>query len=412
MPSPTERQPRTIPDGGVTLQSPSPQPSLAGREGGTESATGAVETLLGREGSERKLGGQLVISGVSVAYGGVPIVTGVDFSLDRGDIGCLLGPSGCGKTTLLRAVAGFEPVASGEIHLQGRLVAGAGLNLPPEARRAGMVFQDFALFPHLSVARNIAFGLRHLGRGERQARVAELLDLVGMAGAGAKYPHQLSGGQQQRIALARAMAPRPDILLLDEPFSSMDAELREQLAREVREVLKREGSTAILVTHDQHEAFAMADRIAVMAGGRIHQVGSGFDLYHEPADRFVADFIGQGVMIPGRVVDEWRIDTDLGLLAGIRTHGLAPGTRAEILLRPDDILHDDESSLQVEVVNRAFRGAEYLYSLRLTSGQVILCLVQSHHNHGIGERIGIRVAVDHLVAFATPEAARSGPASG
>ena len=355
--------------------------------------------------------GLLVIRNVGVAYGGVPIVTGVDFNLDRGDIGCLLGPSGCGKTTLLRAVAGFEPVASGEIHLHGRQVAGPGLNLPPEARRAGMVFQDFALFPHLSVARNVAFGLRHLGRRERQARVAELLELIGMAGAGDKYPHQLSGGQQQRIALARAMAPRPDILLLDEPFSSMDAELREQLAREVREVLKREGSTAILVTHDQHEAFAMADRIAVMAGGRIHQIGSGFDLYHEPADRFVADFIGQGVMLPGRAVDEWRVETELGLLAGARTHGLVPGTRAEILLRPDDILHDDESPLQAEVVNRAFRGAEYLYSLRLASGQVILCLVQSHHNHGIGERIGIRVAVDHLVAFATPEAARSGPAS-
>ena len=400
MPSPTERQPSTVPDGGVTLQSPSPQPSPARGEGGGESATGAAKALQGREGSERNRGGQLVIRNVGVAYGGVPIVTGVDFVLARGDIGCLLGPSGCGKTTLLRAVAGFEPVASGKIHLQGRLVAGSGLNLPPEARRAGMVFQDFALFPHLSVARNVAFGLRHLGKRERQARVTELLELVGMAGAGDKYPHQLSGGQQQRIALARAMAPRPDILLLDEPFSSMDAELREQLAREVREVLKREGSTAILVTHDQHEAFAMADRIAVMAGGRIHQIGSGFDLYHEPADRFVADFIGQGVMLPGRAEDEWRMDTELGLLAGTRSHGLAPGTRAEILLRPDDILHDDNSPLQAEVVSRAFRGAEYLYSLRLASGQVILCLVQSHHNHGIGERIGIRVAVDHLVAFA------------
>jgi len=171
----------------------------------------------------RVASGQLVISGVSVAYGGVPIVSGVDLSLVRGDIGCLLGPSGCGKTTLLRAVAGFEPVASGEIHLHGRQVAGPGLNLPPEARRAGMVFQDFALFPHLTVARNVSFGLRHLNRRERQTRVAELLELIGMAGAGDKYPHQLSGGQQQRIALARAMAPRPDILLLDEPFSSMDA---------------------------------------------------------------------------------------------------------------------------------------------------------------------------------------------
>lgn len=378
MPSPTE-----------CLPSPSPSPSLGP---GPDPGNGPHQ-------SPGPVRGQLVISGVSIAYDGVPIVSGVDFTLARGDIGCLLGPSGCGKTTLLRAVAGFEPLASGEIHLHGRQVAGPGLNLPPEERRAGMVFQDFALFPHLSVARNVAFGLRFLGRRERRVRVAELLELVGMAGAGDKYPHQLSGGQQQRIALARAMAPRPDILLLDEPFSSMDAELREQLAREVRELLKREGVTAILVTHDQLEAFAMADRIAVMSGGRIHQVGSGFDLYHEPADRFVADFIGQGIMLPGRVVDDRRIDTELGPLTGTSPHGLAHGTPGEVLLRPDDILHDDASPLRAEVVNRAFRGAEYLYSLRLASGQVILCLVQSHHNHAIGEHIGIRVAVDHLVAF-------------
>jgi iron(III) transport system ATP-binding protein len=176
--------------------------------------------------------------------------------------------------------------------------------------------------------------------------------------------------------------------------------LREQLAREVREVLKRDGVTAILVTHDQFEAFAMADQIAVLSGGRIHQVGSGFDLYHEPADRFVADFIGQGVMLPGHVMDERRVATELGLLSGDRPHGLAIGGQAEVLLRPDDLLHDDDCTLRAEVVKRAFRGAEYLYSLRLPSGQPLLCLVQSHHNHAIGEKIGIRVALDHLVAFA------------
>ena len=347
---------------------------------------------------------QLEIKGVSVAYGDTTIVHGVDLHLEGGDIGCLLGPSGCGKTTLLRAVAGFEPVATGEIWLQGRLVARPGFGLPPEERRAGMVFQDFALFPHLSVARNIAFGLRHQGRQERQTRVAELLDLIGLPGSGAKYPHQLSGGQQQRIALARAMAPRPDILLLDEPFSSMDVELREQLAREVRELLKRDGVTAILVTHDQFEAFAMADQIAVLFGGRLHQVASGFELYHEPTDRFVANFIGQGVMLPARVRDERQVETELGLLAGGRPHGLAVGEEAEVLLRPDDILHDDDSPLRAEVINRAFRGAEYLYTLKLASGQDLLCLVQSHHNHAIGEYIGIRVAVDHLVAFARTRA--------
>lgn len=345
---------------------------------------------------------QLEIRGLSLAYGQATIVQDLDLSLAGGEIGCLLGPSGCGKTSLLRAVAGFEPVAAGEILLHGRRVAAPGFSLPPEQRRVGMVFQDFALFPHLNVARNLGFGLRHLGRRERKERVEALLDLVGLAGSGTKYPHQLSGGQQQRVALARAMAPRPDILLMDEPFSSMDASLREQLARELREVLKRDGVTAILVTHDQFEAFAMCDRIAVLGGGQIHQVGTGFELYHQPADRFVADFIGQGVMLPGRALDAWRVETELGEIGGRLPHGLRPGERAEVLVRPDDILHDDASTLKAEVVSQAFRGAEYLYQLRLPSGQPLMCLVQSHHDHAIGEQIGIRPDLNHLVAFPPP----------
>jgi iron(III) transport system ATP-binding protein len=344
---------------------------------------------------------QLDVKDVRVAYGTTTVVHDVGFALEAARIGCLLGPSGCGKTTLLRAIAGFEPVSAGEIRLHGRLVSAPGRTLPPERRRVGMVFQDFALFPHLSVERNLAFGLRHLSNRQRRDRTDELLDLVGMTSAAKQYPHQLSGGQQQRIALARAMAPRPDILLLDEPFSSMDAELREQLAREVRSVLKRDGVTAILVTHDQLEAFAMSDQIAVMAGGRIHQCGSGFELYHEPADRFVADFIGQGVMLPGRVIDDLQVETELGILAGRAPHGLTAGRQAQVLLRPDDVLHDDASPLRAEVIGRAFRGAEYLYTLRLESGQRLLCLVQSHHNHAVGETIGIRTELEHLVAFPT-----------
>jgi iron(III) transport system ATP-binding protein len=346
---------------------------------------------------------QLDVNGVSVAYGGSPVVHEVSFALPQGAIGCLLGPSGCGKTTLLRAVAGFEPVCAGTIELRGRLVSRPGTTLAPEHRRVGMVFQDFALFPHLTVAGNLGFGIRHLRGKERRERIAELLELVGMTAAARDYPHQLSGGQQQRVALARAMAPRPDILLLDEPFSSMDAELREQLAHEVRELLMRDGITAVLVTHDQLEAFAMADRIAVMSKGRIHQWGSGFELYHEPADRFVADFIGQGVMLPGRVVDDLQVETELGILAGRQPHGLTAGRHAEVLLRPDDVLHDDASQLKATVVGRAFRGAEYLYTLGLGSGQRILCLVQSHHNHALGESIGIRTDLEHLVAFPTDD---------
>jgi iron(III) transport system ATP-binding protein len=310
-----------------------------------------------------------------------------------------LGPSGCGKTSLLRAIAGFEPLVEGEIHLHGRCVSRSGMTLPPEKRRVGMVFQDFALYPHLSVADNVGFGLRGLSRGQRAARIDELLSLVGLRDQTDSYPHQLSGGQQQRVALIRAMAPRPEILLLDEPFSGLDVELREQLAREVRGILQREGITAILVTHDQFEAFAMADRIGVLGEGRLRQWASGYRLYHEPADRFVADFIGQGEFVPGRVVDMGHVDTALGRVQGRFVTDVAPGDRVELLIRPDDIIHDDDSEFRLEVTGKAFRGAEYLYSLKMHGEIQLLCLVQSHHDHAIGEKIGIRLDVGHLVAF-------------
>jgi iron(III) transport system ATP-binding protein len=204
---------------------------------------------------------------------------------------------------------------------------------------------------------------------------------------------------QQRVALARAMAPRPAILLLDEPFSSMDTELREGLAREVRELLKHDGVTAVLVTHDQLEAFAMADQIAVLGGERVHQWGTGFGLYHEPADRFVADFIGQGVLLPGTVVDDLRVKTELGRVAGTRPHGLPQGQAVEVLIRPDDMLYDESSPRRATVVGRAFRGAEYLYTLKLGSGTQVLCLVPSHHQHALGDDIGVRLEADHLVVF-------------
>ncbi len=342
---------------------------------------------------------QLEVKNASVAYGGNPVVQGVSLELNAGEIGCLLGPSGCGKTSLLRAIAGFEPLTAGEIHLHGRCVTRPGMTLAPERRRVGMVFQDFALYPHLTVAKNVAFGLRTLSRGKRNARVDELLRLVDLQEQAEKYPHQLSGGQQQRVALIRAMAPRPEILLLDEPFSGLDVELREQLAREVRGILQRDGVTAILVTHDQFEAFAMADRIGVLGDGRLRQWAGGYQLYHEPADRFVADFIGQGEFIPGRVVDMGQVDTVLGRMQGRFVTPVAPGDTVELLIRPDDIIHDDNSDLQLEVAGKAFRGAEYLYTLKMPDGMPLLCLVQSHHDHAIGEMIGIRLEVGHLVAF-------------
>jgi len=351
----------------------------------------------------------LELHNISYAYKDHVVVAGLSFQLERGTIGCLLGPSGCGKTTVLRCIAGFEYVSGGEIRLDGATVSSPGTHLLTEQRQIGMVFQDYALFPHLTVADNVGFGLRGASKEEQRARVAELLGIVGLAGQAKKFPHELSGGQQQRVALARALAPKPRLLLLDEPFSNLDVDLRERLALEVRDILKAQGITAILVTHDQNEAFAIADEIGVMHEGRIQQWDTSYNLYHRPVNRFVADFVGQGVFLPGTVRDADSINIELGLLDNAAVSGRdtaepeAPGSRVCVLLRPDDVTHDDASDLKAEVVAKAFRGAEFLYTLKLASGQRVLSLVPSHHNHALGERIGIRLAVDHVVAFSALE---------
>jgi iron(III) transport system ATP-binding protein len=358
---------------------------------------------------------QLVLSGVSHAYGAQRAVDDVSFSLRQRAIACLLGPSGCGKTTVLRAIAGFERITQGEIRLGGTVVSDATTHLPPERRRVGMVFQDFSLFPHLRVDENVAFGLRGMPEGARAARVAELLATVGLERHARRYPHELSGGQQQRVAIARALAPRPELLLLDEPFSSLDVDLRERLSLELRDLLKRSGATAILVTHDQHEAFAVADEVGVMRDGRIEQWATPYDVYHRPANRFVADFVGQGVFLRGRVVGDREVETELGRLparvpadCGPGRDGCADGCPVEVLLRPDDVVHDEAAPLKAELVAKAFRGAEFLCTLRLPSGVELLSLVPSHHDHPIGERIGIRLDVDHVVVFHDPERGRAG----
>ncbi len=333
------------------------------------------------------------------SYGTHRVLNGLSFMLKRGEIGCLLGASGCGKTTVLRCIAGFETVAGGEIHLNGTLVSGEGYSVPTEKRRIGMVFQDYALFPHLDAAANVAFGLHGMNQLQRGPRVAELLEIVGLAHAARKFPHELSGGQQQRVALARALAPRPELLLLDEPFSNLDVELRERLSIEVRDILKQQNTTAILVTHDQHEAFNIADAIGIMASGAIEQWDTPYNTYHQPASRFVAEFIGQGTFLPGTVINANLVELELGEFQARLPGAWPPGAIVDVLLRPDDILHDDSSQLQGEVLHKAFRGAEFLYTLRLPGGGRVMSLVPSHHNHAIGERIGIRLEIDHLVAF-------------
>lgn len=350
----------------------------------------------------------LEVAGLAHRYGEKQVLENVGFTLSEGEIGCLLGPSGCGKTTVLRLIAGFEPPTAGEIRLAGERVSAPGYALAPERRSIGMVFQDYALFPHLTVAGNVGFGLTQLDRAARRQRVAEMLATVGLSGRERAYPHELSGGQQQRVALARALAPRPRLLLLDEPFSNLDVDLREKLALEVREILKREGITALMVTHDQHEAFAMADMVGVMHEGRIQQWDTPYRLYHQPANRFVADFVGQGVLLKGQVLNDHQVQIELGVLNGdipseCADQGgcaaCARGCHVEVLIRPDDIIHDDASPVLAEVERKAFRGAEFLYTLKLPAGGRVLALVPSHHDHAIGEKIGIRLGIDHVVAF-------------
>ncbi len=343
---------------------------------------------------------RLDFSNVTHAYEHTPVLEGVSFHVEPGMIACLLGASGCGKTTVLRCIAGFEPVLGGTVSLDGTVISARGVSLPPEQRRIGVVFQDYALFPHLTVAGNIAFGLRNTSAAAREARVRELLHIVGLAELGAKYPQELSGGQQQRVALARALAPRPQLLLLDEPFSNLDVEMRERLSVEVRDILKREFITAVLVTHDQNEAFNIADMIGIMKNGRIEQWDTPYRLYHEPLTRYAADFIGQGLFLPGTVLDSGRIRLELGEFTPDLPPQWPAGTAVDVLLRPDDVLHDDASPLQATVLHKAFRGAEFLYTLQLPDGGQVYSLVPSHHNHAIGGKIGIRLELDHLVAFA------------
>ncbi|HTE15607.1 MAG TPA: ABC transporter ATP-binding protein [Burkholderiales bacterium] len=346
------------------------------------------------------MSGTLEINHVSQSYGAHTVLNDISFRLRDGAIACLLGASGCGKTTALRCIAGFEPVAAGEIVINGRVASRPGYVTPPESRRIGMVFQDYALFPHLTVARNIAFGLHGADDATRVARVNELLEIVGLNGTAQRYPQELSGGQQQRVALARALAPRPALMLLDEPFSNLDVEMRERLSIEVRDILKNQNTTTILVTHDQNEAFTFADEIGIMTDGGIAQWATPYALYHQPVNREIAEFVGRGVFLPGVVLTGNRIKLELGELPGGTPIPAAPGALVDVLLRPDDILHDDASPLQAKVVTKAFRGAEFIYTLELPGGGRVLSFVPSHHNHAIGEKIGIRLEIDHLVAFA------------
>jgi iron(III) transport system ATP-binding protein len=339
----------------------------------------------------------LKLKNLACGYQDQRVVQDLNLHLNAGDIGCLLGSSGCGKTTTLRAIAGFEPVHEGEIILDGEIISRAGYTLAPEKRRIGMVFQDYALFPHLTVAENIAFGIRNHPRLTQLT--TEMLELVNLGALGKRYPHELSGGQQQRVALARALAPEPQLLLLDEPFSNLDGELRRRLSHEVRDILKARGTSAVLVTHDQEEAFAVRDHVGVFKEGRLEQWDTPYNLYHEPATPFVASFIGQGYFIRGQLIDAESVQTELGLLRGNRAYAGVSGTPMDVLLRPDDIIYAPDSALKARVASKSFQGAATLYRLQLPTGTQLEGLFPSHADLNPGDQIGIQVAAEHLVLF-------------
>jgi iron(III) transport system ATP-binding protein len=342
----------------------------------------------------------LSLQGVSKQFEpGVSVLQDIDLQVDRGAIVCLLGPSGCGKTTLLRLIAGFEEPSAGEIYLSKQLVSHPGLVVPPERRCIGMVFQDYALFPHMTVAQNIQFGLFHWSSAQRRTRLLELLRLVGLEGLGKRYPHELSGGQQQRVALARALAPNPQLLLLDEPFSNLDVSLRQQLRDEVQSILVRADITTVLVTHDQEEALSLGDRLAVLERGSIVQYAAPDEVVQQPSTRFVAQFLALGHFITGQIQDR-AIATEMGPVPLIPDVDLPPGQRqVEVLIRPECVRLSHAGGVPAQVVRASFRGTRRLYTLRLPSGTQVCGLFAQNNMIGAGDQIHVSFDPAEVVVF-------------
>ena len=321
-------------------------------------------------------------------FGSVRAVSGVDLEVWPGEIVSILGPSGSGKTTLLRLIAGFESPSEGSVHIQGREVSSPRSTVQPERRNVGMVVQEYALFPHLTVERNIAFGLQKLSETGRAERVREVLDLVGMDGLGGRFPHELSGGQQQRVALARTLAPNPVTVLLDEPFSNLDSSMRQRLRIEVERILRSHSTAAMFVTHDREEAFAMADRVGVMVEGELLQIDIPERVYHFPANAAIARLTGTCDFIPGVVRADGRVDTELGVLKCVSPgDALSAGRCVSVLIHPDDLELIPDLDGQGVVVSREFRGDEVILKVRLDSGEVVRSRRRSFSTLPAGSRV-------------------------
>jgi iron(III) transport system ATP-binding protein len=346
----------------------------------------------------------LELDGVSKSYGSERVIEDLSLSVHDGEILTLLGPSGCGKTTTLSLIAGLERPNAGEVTLGGATVSGADRFVEPENRGVGVVFQEFALFPHLTAAENVAFGLNDWDEDAREARVRELLDLVGLEAQGDSHPEELSGGQQQRVALARSLAPKPDLLLLDEPFSNLDVDLRVEMREEVRRILKETGVTAISVTHDQEEALSISDRVAVMNDGRIEQVGDPEAVFQQPESRFVAGFLGHASFLPGYVNGE-EVTTELGAIPRRQIGGLATTydrTLVDVLVRPDDVRAvpvGEADAADGRIVARRYLGPTVLYEVRLDEETTIQCMHNHDESLDLDGRVRVELDADHELAW-------------
>ena len=336
------------------------------------------------------------LSNVSKSFGKTKAVSSLTIDIGEGEFFSLLGPSGCGKTTILRLIAGLERLDAGTIAIGGEVMASLGTWVPPEKRGIGIVFQDYALFPHMTVAQNVAFGLRGFGRARAMARVDELIELTGMAGLAGRYPHELSGGQRQRVALARTLAPRPRVILLDEPFSNLDADLREELRWETKRILKEHLATTILVTHDQEEAFSLSDSVGVLRNGALEQLGRPAEIYHRPCSKFVADFVGKADFIDG-IVEGASVHSAFG---SFPLEGRCPGTRrVELIVRPDNVSFIPDAAGLAHITESRFLGSSVLYRLQLAGGGSVHAVKHSAEVTPVGSKVHVAVDASRIIIF-------------
>ena len=341
---------------------------------------------------------KLEIKNISYSVNNNLILDNLNLDILPEEIISVIGPSASGKSSLLRVIAGFDQINSGRIILNDKIVDDGNLFIKPFQRNVGIIFQDLALFPHLNCAENILFGISKHEISKKKSRLDKLSDLLDIKNILEKFPHEISGGQQQRIAIARALAPQPELLLFDEPFSALDEELKDLLIADVKSLLKTEKITSVFVTHNIKEAFQLSDKIAYLSDRRIIQNDTPYNIYHKPLSREIAHFCGSGCFIRGTVIDSNHVATPLGNIFG-NTVPHKVNDDVDVMVRPDDIIHDDKSTESARVIEKKFFGPDFLYKLELSDGQNILCLTPSHHNHSINEVIGIRAEIDHLVLF-------------